>query len=461
MTSRTPPVPPNKDTPTEHKRVSKIDKIEKISEVDADQARARKFREMVEEPPEESTSEYPTPFELFNASPSTVSAVQPIEGSVGVSSPTAPPVEKSSSPLPEAPDVWMQVDQPPDTPTPGPDFQETSTSSSRSFDVPTQESETQTTEEPSEETAPEPQVSSRWFEKKQIRQATVSTKTGPEPSPFGVPGKPIAAQPTISSKKGEKKPLPAVSSESTMEKPAPSKIKKGEEITGAPLAPQKEEEPLPSRFEENKEESQAVLSGNAAAPATSNNLADQENPSDEEEASPFVRSTAKGDASYQKEEREERNRSSQDKRSPLQIASASLTPFPPGGLPIAQTALAIATAAVPTMSPEARAMFFHMVGTIVAMISPSGDSHTEFILNSPAFAGSKFYGATIAIEKFSTAPDALNIRLTGSTEAVTAFSQQIPSLLSAFQKGNFSFVVNRIETAYEKPLFHRKGKVKE
>ena len=100
-----------------------------------------------------------------------------------------------------------------------------------------------------------------------------------------------------------------------------------------------------------------------------------------------------------------------------------------------------------------------MIGTITAMVSPRGDSRTDFVLNAPSFANSKFYGATISIERFATAPYQLNIRLTGSNAAVTQFNQNIPNLLAAFQNKNFAFTINRIEAVYEKPLFRRKDSV--
>ena len=99
-----------------------------------------------------------------------------------------------------------------------------------------------------------------------------------------------------------------------------------------------------------------------------------------------------------------------------------------------------------------------MIGTIMIMAKPSGVSRTEFLLNNPAFSTSKFYGASIEITRFSTAPGAFNIRLTGNTEAVNAFNQSIPGLMAAFHNGNFNFKINRIEAEHsiEKPMFHRK-----
>jgi hypothetical protein len=98
-----------------------------------------------------------------------------------------------------------------------------------------------------------------------------------------------------------------------------------------------------------------------------------------------------------------------------------------------------------------------MVGTILVMTN-QGISTTEILLNNPAFAGSKFFGASIEIIKYSSAPDSLNIRLSGSNEAVTAFNQSIPGLMAAFQTGGFQFRIGRIEATYaiDRPAFHRK-----
>lgn len=67
MTHRLPPVPPNRNTASDKNdpaQQRKLEKVEKISEVDEDARSRNKFREMVDQP-EEPTSEYPTPFELF------------------------------------------------------------------------------------------------------------------------------------------------------------------------------------------------------------------------------------------------------------------------------------------------------------------------------------------------------------------------------------------------------------
>ncbi len=112
------------------------------------------------------------------------------------------------------------------------------------------------------------------------------------------------------------------------------------------------------------------------------------------------------------------------------------------------------------LNPDTASLFYQMVGTIYLSLPPgSGINQTVIVLNQAAFANSKFFGATITIEKYATAPDALNIRLTGTNQAVVAFRENIPNLMNAFQNSKMPFKVNRIDTEFttERPLFHRKG----
>jgi hypothetical protein len=143
----------------------------------------------------------------------------------------------------------------------------------------------------------------------------------------------------------------------------------------------------------------------------------------------------------------------------VDIEAPSLNPLPGHIIPIAQAAAAQAT---PYLSAQVIALFYQMVGTI-AMMASQGISTTDVVLDSPSFANSIFFGSTITIEKYATAPDALYIRLTGSAEAVRTFNQNIPSLYAAFQHGNFKFRIGRIDASYtlERPVFRRKESGKE
>lgn len=149
-------------------------------------------------------------------------------------------------------------------------------------------------------------------------------------------------------------------------------------------------------------------------------------------------------------------RQQKDSSEPLAIQPPSMTPMPPD---IQTQALAMTTPASPYLSPETLPLFYQMVGSILVMMSqPKGVSRTEVILNSPSFARSKFYGARIEIVRYASAPDSFNIRLSGSDQAVTAFHQAIPGLMTAFNQGNFQFRIGRIEAEYtaERPVFRRK-----
>ena len=146
-----------------------------------------------------------------------------------------------------------------------------------------------------------------------------------------------------------------------------------------------------------------------------------------------------------------------EKENILAIETPSLSKLPEAIHPLATAAT---TQAAPYLTSHAVSLSYQMVGTIYMMSNSQGINRTEILLNNPAFANSKFFGATITIEKYVTAPGTFNIRLTGTAEAVAAFRDNIPSLLSAFENGNFPFRVGRIDAEYtfEKPIFHRKEK---
>jgi hypothetical protein len=153
--------------------------------------------------------------------------------------------------------------------------------------------------------------------------------------------------------------------------------------------------------------------------------------------------------------REDDEESRRNKRASIQIDSLPSEQIPSSIIPIAETATIQAS---PYLSSETIPLFFQMVGTIYVMTAPPGISKTEIVLSSPAFANSKFFGATISIEKYATAPDSLNIRLTGTNEAVKTFNENLSNLYAAFQNGNFGFRIGRISAEYsiERPVFRRK-----
>jgi hypothetical protein len=136
----------------------------------------------------------------------------------------------------------------------------------------------------------------------------------------------------------------------------------------------------------------------------------------------------------------------------------------------AGTAGELAGAATPPATPEALPSYTHlhpqvmeifdrMVGVMTVM-NMSGMTETTITLNAPQFASSVFFGTQIIIQEYSTAPQAFNIQLNGSPQAVALFQGNADDLMAAFQAGNYNFRVNRLETGYlsERPLFKRKEK---
>ena len=109
------------------------------------------------------------------------------------------------------------------------------------------------------------------------------------------------------------------------------------------------------------------------------------------------------------------------------------------------------------LSPHAIAtLFTRMVGTIVYM-QQKGVTETMIILNSSKFAGSVFFNAKILIERYATAPDSFNIRLTGTNEAVALFNNNIDGLIQAFKGCSFRIGYLRAEYEPIRPLFRRKS----
>jgi hypothetical protein len=156
-----------------------------------------------------------------------------------------------------------------------------------------------------------------------------------------------------------------------------------------------------------------------------------------------------------KQDKEREEDQEKKKSSNIIIETPSQINLPSHIIPLAQVAT---TDATPYLNPQIAPLFFQMVGTIYILTGQQGVSKTEILLNAPSFAQSKFFGATISIEKYATAPDSLNIRLTGTNEAVNTFNQNLPNLYAAFQNGNFAFKIGRITAEYsvEKPIFRRK-----
>ena len=115
---------------------------------------------------------------------------------------------------------------------------------------------------------------------------------------------------------------------------------------------------------------------------------------------------------------------------------AAMAPVhPPEPLPPAcqQIAAAAVASSSPFLNAQTAELYLQMVGTMAFMASSKGGiSLTEVTLNSPAFQNSVFFNSTITLEKYATAPDSFNIRLTGTPEAVQVFSNNVENLSIGF-----------------------------
>lgn len=85
-------------------------------------------------------------------------------------------------------------------------------------------------------------------------------------------------------------------------------------------------------------------------------------------------------------------------------------------------------------------------------------------LSEKAFANSSLLGASITIRTYDIAPREMNVEFTGSPQAIAQMQQNLPSLLAAFQAGNYNFVIKRFDfkiSATERPIFRRKEELRE
>jgi hypothetical protein len=98
----------------------------------------------------------------------------------------------------------------------------------------------------------------------------------------------------------------------------------------------------------------------------------------------------------------------------------------------------------------------HMIGAMIQFTN-KGISTTEIILNNAKFANSRFYNSRITFEKYATAPNSYNIKLTGSQEAVTIFNENIEGLYKNLKAADLDFEIGQLRAEYERPLFRRKA----
>lgn len=408
----------------QHRRIEKVEKVRAVDETENEQTRKKfqKFMDDDEEP--KPKPKEPSPFEtgfhrtgkgaegaIFSPSIGTPSSLEDLEGDI-VSSPSyspppncsqAPaPEEEESPPLPQSHNFWSDVDSPPDQPLKNPRFQEAQRSTSRH---PSSQKK---------ETSPD---------EKKKKDALLALQKSETESLHGLSGKALEEK--------KKKIAEEKEREATSHKTKASPLQAQSEIAMSRSKDKTEEKESEPSFHTKKTKEGAL-------PPLPTDLASH--------------------SSHEKKfghdkEGEEKNK--ERKTNPIEIENPSQSRLPATVIPLAQAAT---TQAATYLSPQIAPLYFQMVGTIYMMTTTSGVSKTEILLNAPAFANSKFYGSTISIEKYATAPDSLNIRLTGTNEAVLTFNKNISNLYAAFQNGNFNFKIGRISAEYsvDKPVFRRK-----
>ena len=427
------------DTKTASSPHRKIEKVEKVGEVDPEQqSRARKFRSMVdEEPPEDSaSSQYPSPMNLFTTEDKPKASKVDSKSSFSNNEPATPiPSPAYSSPpnaasglredeigeesrLPRSEVFWADKHEPI-----------------------TQEAPKKPTFTENVYSSPEKPGGTKKKKEDFAPSAHLGIPIKKEPSPYDLISQKegIGIKPKKDLGKRGKEAMPPIP-ESVPPNTKPIKE------PASPMTPHlnKEKEKMlsPTLPEQRKSFDSAQLPGDKT-PKSLEKIppkAAQNETVSWAPANPF----------------EEKNKNQKKKEeTELEVLPPSVHPLPVDIIPIATAATA---AMMPYLKPETMSLFYQMVGTIYVMTTPLGVSRTEVVLNAPSYAQSKFYGASIIIEKYAAAPDSFNIRLTGSNEAVTAFNQNIPNLMTAFRQGKFSFGIGRIEAEYkdEKPLFRRK-----
>lgn len=454
--SRVPPREGGHESKSAREELSSKGKVEKVREVDPDEETRKKkflkyYRDEGEGVDETESEQRPSPFELYSQGDgekkgegvgfgaSRNSNLPDVENAVIPGPSYSPPPNVgaesggeeeengdelgSSGALPQAEDFWEEVNLP-DQPLPqGNQYQETSSSSQRTFG-----SQTPETGE-----GKAVQGKGKKKEEKKIEEV------GAAPAEILTKKKKLEKEaqemtPQALRKKKEHEKLVEEKKKKKVEqvgrqKKTKAKFREKQEFEEKPTAAPRKEEPPRQRRHAKKTKEQ------------------KEEEKTEQVFTPPV-----------KPETQEQEFKGGHKREPraIEIESPSTPPLPAQVAPLAQSA---ANQVTHYLHPTTVSLFYQMVGTIYVMQN-NGVSRTEIVLNNPSYSGSKFFGSTITIEKYATAPDSFNIRLTGSNEAVLAFKENIPSLMTAFENSNLPFRVNRLDVEYssDRPVFRRKEK---
>lgn len=110
--------------------------------------------------------------------------------------------------------------------------------------------------------------------------------------------------------------------------------------------------------------------------------------------------------------------------------------------------MAPVSAAFSRLPPHIQAVFERMVGTMTVMHA-SEIKKTTIELTSDAMKTSPFYGSSVVITEYSTAPKQFNIEIIGNRRATDLIKDHTNELAAAFQAGNYNFKVHRIDTSYQ------------
>lgn len=458
MSSSEPPsrIPPRNqplDTKAARDELSSKGRVEKVREVDADETRKRQFQRFYDEDTNEAPIEpQMSPFDLISGRQE---GFEDLESDIVPSPSYSPPPNLSDTPstgeeeeslsnaLPQSNDFWEEVDFPPEEKTPPASFQKKpglkkEEGGKKGAVLPDKKKKGEMASSLASPSSEKKEKKEPPFLEKKLPTppSTPPKETGKQkpPSPFEVAA---SLQPVKPQEK--KKPLsPFEQAAAPFQALAP---------TESSAAAAEEEEAFGIKAKKKREEEAQLESRSYKEKKTEKHKKAVEH---EETAT-----------SFHVKERDEGRRGKEKREEKIQeIVSPSLPELPSHVQPVAELA---AVQAAPYISSTTTSLFYQMVGTIYTMTGPQGINRTEIVLNNPAYANSKFYGATIRIEKYTTAPDAFNITLTGSNTAVQTFRENMPSLMAAFQNGNFTFRINRLDAEYsiERPVFRRKEREEE
>ncbi len=157
------------------------------------------------------------------------------------------------------------------------------------------------------------------------------------------------------------------------------------------------------------------------------------------------------------------------RRSPGELIAESVAAPPPAGSLTPSTTLPTTPVGVSSTSPYAEIHpeildFFERLVGVMTVMQTAGITETTMTLNEKTFANSPLLGASITIRTYDIAPKEMNVEFSGSPQALAQMQQNLPSLLAAFQAGNYNFVVKRFDfkvRAAERPIFKRKEELRE